>query len=254
MIRRGHRARPVLLRVFLAGFIDDQCRTREKHGMIRTNHSLSSRPLRTALAAALLGALPAAALIAPPHPVAAQPGELDRAVTALRAIATLKADFSQTDRLGQVARGVMTLKQGGKIRFEYEKGIPLLVVSNGSSLYLVDYEVRQVQRWPIRNSPLGVLLDPSRDVTRYGKLVPTGNPDVVSIEVRDPKRPEFGMITMIFVRDAGAPGGLELASWVALDAQNQRTTVRLRNHRYGVAVADSAFTFKDPRRSSRRPG
>lgn len=203
----------------------------------------------------MLGAVPAAtALLAPIQSVVAAEGDLDRAVAALRGIATLKADFSQTDRLGQVARGVMTLKQGGKIRFEYEKGIPLLVVSNGRSLYLVDYEVRQVQRWPIRNSPLGALLDPNRDVSRFGKLVPTGNPDVVSIEVRDPKRPEFGMITMIFVRDAGAPGGLELNSWVALDAQNQRTTVRLRNHRYGVAVADSAFSFKDPRTTSRRPG
>ena len=90
-------------------------------------------------------------------------------------------------------------------------------------------------------------------MSRFGKLVPTGNPDVVSIEVRDPKRPEFGMITMIFVRDAKAPGGLELNTWVALDAQNNRTTVRLRNHRYGIAVDDSAFRFTDPRRTSRRP-
>jgi hypothetical protein len=30
--------------------------------------------------------------------------------------------------------------------------------------------------------------------------------------------------------------------------------VRLSNHRYGVAVPNSAFTFRDPRRSSRRPG
>ena len=250
MIRHEHRVCPV----FLAGFIDGQCPAAEKRGMTKIRQPIASRPLRTALAAVLLAAMPASALLAPPQPVAAAQGDLGRAVAALRGISTLKADFTQTDRLGQVARGVMTLKQGGKIRFEYEKGIPLLVVSNGRSLYLVDYEVRQVQRWPIRNSPLGALLDPTRDVSRFGKLVPTGNPDVISIEVRDPKRPEFGMITMIFVRDAGAPGGLELASWVALDAQNQRTTVRLRNHRYGIAVADSAFSFKDPRSSSRRPG
>ena len=90
--------------------------------------------------------------------------------------------------------------------------------------------------------------------TEYGKLVPTGNPNVYSIEVRDPKKPEYGVITMIFVKDASAPGGLELSSWVQLDSQNQRTTVRLSNQRYGVSVADSAFTFRDPRRSSRRPG
>ena len=89
---------------------------------------------------------------------------------------------------------------------------------------------------------------------RFGKLVPTSHPDVVSVEVRDTKRPEFGVITLIFARDAASPGGLRLTHWVALDSQNHRTTVRLANQRYGVAVADSAFTFRDPRRSSRRPG
>lgn len=179
--------------------------------------------------------------------------DLDRAVAALRAISTLKADFTQTDRVGNSVSGELTLKRPGKIRFEYPDDANLLVVSNGSSLYVVDYEVKQVQRWPIRNSPLGALLDPDRDMSKYGKLIPTGNSDVVSIEVRDPKRPEFGTITMIFVRSATAPGGLQLTNWVALDAQNYRTTVRLRNHRYGVAVSDSAFKFDDPRRTSRRP-
>lgn len=183
----------------------------------------------------------------------AQSSDLDRAVTALRGITTMKADFSQTDRSGASVNGVLTLKRGGKIRFEYERGTNMLVVSNGKSLYLVDYDVDQVQRWPISKSPLGALLDPSRDVKQYGKVVSTGNPDVVSIEVRDKDRPEFGAITMIFVRDAKSPGGLKLTHWVALDAQNHRTTVRLRNHRYGVAVNDNAFTFRDPRRSSRRP-
>lgn len=215
--------------------------------------SIIAKPLRAAIAGALVVSAPAA-IVAPATPVAAAQGDLDRAVAALRGISTMKANFSQTDRKGQTVSGVMTLKRPGKIRFEYEKGVDMLVVSTGKSLYLVDYEVNQVQRWPIRNSPLGALLDPSRDVGKYGKIMPTGSPDVVSVEVRDPKKPEFGVITLIFVRKASAPGGLELASWVALDAQNQRTTVRLNGQRYGVAVPDSTFSFTDPRRSTRRPG
>jgi len=210
-------------------------------------------PLRAAIAAALALALPIGALTLAPATAGAAQGDLDRAVSALRAIGTMKADFTQTDRQGQSVSGQMTLKRPGKIRFEYEKSVPMLVVSNGSSLYLIDYEVNQVQRWPIKNSPLGVLLDPNRDIARFGKLIPTGNPDVISIEVRDPKKPEYGMITMIFVRNAAAPGGFQLTNWVALDSQNNRTTVRLRNHRYGVAVGDGEFKFRDPRRTTRRP-
>ncbi len=216
-------------------------------------HMIARKPLRIALAAAVAIGIPSAAMMLPVTPALAAAGDLDRAVAALRGISTMRASFTQTDRNGQAVNGVMTLKRPGKIRFEYQKGVPMLVVSNGKSLTLVDYEVNQVQRWPIANSPLGALLDPSRDVKKYGKLLPTGNPDVVSVEVRDPNKPEFGVMTMIFTRNAAAPGGLELTNWVTLDAQNQRTTVRLKNHRYGVAVADNAFTYRDPRKSSRRP-
>ena len=41
--------------------------------------------------------------------------------------------------------------------------------------------------------------------------------------------------------------------FIALDAQNKRTTVRLSNQRYGMSVSDSTFTYRDPRRTSRRP-
>ena len=223
------------------------------HGAMNKIRSNVATPFRAAIAAALAFAVPIGALTLAPTSVEAAQGDLDRAVSALRAIGTMKADFTQTDRQGQSVTGQMTLKRPGKIRFEYEKSVPLLVVSNGKSLYMVDYEVNQLQRWPIKNSPLGVLLDPNRDIARFGKQIPTGNPDVISIEVRDPKKPEYGMITMIFVRNDTAPGGLQLTNWVALDSQNNRTTVRLRNHRYGVAVGDGAFTFKDPRRTTRRP-
>jgi outer membrane lipoprotein-sorting protein len=205
-----------------------------------------------ALALGLVPALPAAVA---PAPLAAQStSELDAVVNALRAISTMRADFTQTDRQGNVMAGVMTLKRPGKIRFDYGKNSDFLVISNGKSLYVVDYEVSQVERWPIKNSPLGALFDPERDVKRFGKLVPTGNKDVISVEVRDPKKPEFGMINLIFVRKPSAPGGWQLTHWVALDAQNHRTRVQLTNQSYGVSVPDSTFTFRDPRRSARRPG
>lgn len=215
--------------------------------------TFSKKPLGMALAGALAAAGLAGSLALPASSAFAQADRLDLAVRALRAITTMRADFTQTDRNGSVLRGKLTLKQPGRIRFEYSKDVNMLVVADGRSLTLVDYDVRQVERWPIRNSPLGALLDPNRDVKRYGRLIPTGNPDVLSVEVKDPNKPEYGTITLIMVRDGAAPGGWELTSWVALDAQNRRTTVRLAGQQYGVAVADSAFSFRDPRQTTRRP-
>ena len=111
--------------------------------------------------------------------------------------------------------------------------------------------MRQVQRWPIRNSPLGVLLDPARDLSRFAKVVP-GDGRLVSVEARDPKHPEYGRITLVFAHDAGGPAGLTLQGWVALDSQNNRTTIRLTNQRYGVPVSDGTFRWNDPRRSNTR--
>ncbi|MEJ6010742.1 outer membrane lipoprotein carrier protein LolA [Novosphingobium aquae] len=181
----------------------------------------------------------------------AQPGDLDRAVTALRSISTMQASFVQTDRNGQRATGTITLKRPGRIRFQYSPGIPMLIVSDGAALTVIDYQVRQVQRWPIKNSPLGALLDPTRDVKKFGTLV-GGNPGGVTVQVRDRSHPEFGVMTLRFNRKAGAPGGLELGGWTALDSQNKLTTVALSNQRYGMAVGDGTFKYNDPRRPTRR--
>jgi outer membrane lipoprotein-sorting protein len=170
----------------------------------------------------------------------------------LRATNSMTADFVQTDRNGQRLTGKLTLKRPGKIRFEYQKGVPLLIVGDGNSLTMIDYEVRQAQRWPVKNSPLTVLLDPDRDLAGFARLMPTGDPNVTSVEVRDPKRPEFGTITMVFTRDSAAPAGLRLRGWVALDAKNNRTRIDLSNQRFNVAVADSAFKWTDPRPTRRK--
>lgn len=206
--------------------------------------------LRNCVSAAALAAL-CVPVLGPMNPAfagaSADAIQLDQAVAALRGIETMKADFVQTDRNGQVLRGALTLKRPGRIRFQYEKSAQMLIVGDGKALTLVDYAVRQVQRWPISNSPLGALLDPRRDVAKFGKVLPTGNPNVVSIEVRDRTHPEYGVITLIFTRKPSAPGGLELSYWVAFDSQNQRTTIALSNQRYGVSVSENDFRWNDPR-------
>ncbi|HRE35157.1 MAG TPA: outer membrane lipoprotein carrier protein LolA [Sphingopyxis terrae] len=203
--------------------------------------------------AAALALAPAAAIgLTLAAPAIAQSASTLAAVQShLKSTSSMTADFVQTDRNGQRLSGQLTLKRPGKIRFQYQKGVPLLIVGDGSRLTMIDYEVKQVQSWPVKNSPLGALLDPDRDLAKYAKVVPTGNSDVLSVEVKDPKRPEYGTITMVFIRDAGAPGGLRLRGWVALDSQNNRTRIDLSNQRFNVPVADSAFRWTDPRPKQR---
>lgn len=199
------------------------------------------RPLHLSLIPALVAAAPAAAQ------TASQATETLGQVSAhLRGISTMTADFVQTDRNGKAVSGTLTLRQPGKIRFQYQKGVPLLIVGDGKALTMIDYSVRQVSRWPVGNSPLSVLIDPRKDMSRFARIVPSAVPATVAVEARDPKHPEFGTITIVFARGSG-PGGLTLQGWTVLDAQNGRSSVRLSNQRFGAPVSDQAFKWDDPR-------
>ena len=204
------------------------------------------------LAALALAAAPLLATTALPAPAVGQSqAGLAQVSAHLKAVGTMVADFAQTDRRGRTLSGIVTLKRPGKVRFQYEKGVPLLVVADGKALTMIDYQVRQVSRWPIGNSPLAVLLDPDKDLSRVARIA-QDDAQVLSVRARDPKRPEYGTITLAFTKSPSAPGGLMLHGWTMIDAQNNRTTVRLSNQRFNVAIADNAFRWTDPRRGGPR--
>ena len=198
---------------------------------------------------ALLAAPLSAAAFLPLSPVSAQAAAPLSQVTAhLKAVDTMTANFSQTGRGGQTLNGVLTMKRPGKVRFQYAKGVPLLIVGDGKALTMIDYQVKQVSRWPIGNSPLSVLLNPNQDLARIA-TVTRNDAQVLLVSARDPKRPEFGTITISFAKVPSAPAGLMLQGWTMVDAQNARSTVQLSNQRFNVAVADTAFRYVDPRKS-----
>lgn len=187
------------------------------------------------------------AAVATPAP-AATSGELKAVETSLAATQSMTADFLQTDGKGRQMAGTLSLKRPGKIRFAYGGGANMLLVANGKTLSFIDYDVGQKSSWPIAKSPLAVLLSPSPDLGRIARIMPSESPNVIVVRARDARRPEFGTLVMAFQREAGAPGGLRLEGWTAIDAQNKKTTVRLSNQRYNVAVPDSAFTYAEPKR------
>jgi outer membrane lipoprotein-sorting protein len=197
---------------------------------------------------AFVAALAIAAVAVFPAPLNAQAmTDLSKVSAHLKAVTTMTANFTQTDRAGKSIGGVLTIARPGRIRFQYEKGVPILLVSDGKALTYIDYSVKQVQRWPIANSPLGVLLDPNRDLAGFAKSVPAGDPRILIVEARDAKHPEFGLITLAFEKRDSAPGGLMLIGWVSLDSQNNRTSIRLSNQRFNVPVSGEAFKWSDPR-------
>lgn len=191
-----------------------------------------------------------AALVTLAAPAAlAQPADPIRQVEqSLAATRSMTATFIQTDGRGRALTGNLSLKRPGKIRFEYGRGANMLLVGDGKDLTFIDYDVGQKSGWPIAKSPLSVLLSPQPNLSRIARIEKQANPNIVIVRARDARRPEFGTLLLAFARNGGAPGGLMLEGWTAIDAQNKRTTVKLDAQRYNVAIADSAFTYAQPTR------
>ena len=195
--------------------------------------------------------LAAPLVLAAPLPAQAQTG-LAQVQAHLRAVQTMTAGFTQTDARGRSLSGRLTIKRPGKIRFDYGRAANMLIVGDGRALTFLDYSVNQQQRWPINVSPLSVLLNPNQDLGRFARVV-EDNPRYMLVRARDPRRREFGTITIRFLKSGSAPGGLILAGWNTVDAQNNRTTVSLSGQRFNIPVADSAFAYRPiQRRGPRR--
>ena len=194
------------------------------------------------MGAAMMKMFPLALLLAAP----AGAVTLADVAASLKATTSLSANFTQTGADGKVLTGSMVLARPGRIRFQYDKA-RLLIVGNGKSLTFVDYSVNQVSQWPVKSTPLGILLASDPDLSGVAQIAATTDTGV-EVEARDPKHPEFGSLRIAFSRSATAPGGLARAGWTAFDAQGGRSTVQLAGARYNADLSKVDFGFRDPRR------
>ena len=203
-----------------------------------------SFPTRFARAAVALAA-PVAILAAAVPASAAESPDLAKFRTHLSSVQSMTANFVQTDGRGRSSAGTLQLKKPGRIRFQYGSG-DLLLVANGAKLTFVDYQVGQKSSWPLSKTPLGVLLSGTPNLKNKAQVMPSDDPRTVVVRARDPA--QFGTLILAFLRSPSAPGGLMLYGWTAIDAQNKKTTVKLSNQRYNVAVPEGAFTFAEPKK------
>ena len=192
--------------------------------------------------------VPVALVAAAPAIAAAESPDLAHLKDHISSVQTMTANFTQTDAKGHVDTGTLQLKRPGRVRFEYSGG-DVLLVANGKNLTFIDYQVGQKSAWPLSRTPLGPLLSSSPDFNGKAQILPSNDPRVVVARAKNAG--QYGQLTLAFLRNSSAPGGLELYGWTAVDPQNHRTTVKLSNVRYNVAVPDGAFTYAEPKKRAR---
>lgn len=175
--------------------------------------------------------------------------------TYMDTVGSLEARFRQQAPDGGIATGKLSMARPGKVRFDYADDVPFLVVADGKTLSFIDYEIGQVTRWPVKDTPLRALLGGSTDLASIGaniEMAPFGTEGLVALHATDVDRPELGHITVYFEEDATTPEKLRLVSWVVTDAQGQITTVELSQAQINIDLADNLWDFEDPRGLAKR--
>ncbi|MEC9347431.1 MAG: outer membrane lipoprotein carrier protein LolA [Pseudomonadota bacterium] len=190
----------------------------------------------TAALALSLMSVPAMAL------TASESAVVDRAEDWFNSVSTLSADFVQTGQTGERTSGHMLLKRPGLIRFDYAPPAQVLLISNGTFVTFVDYEVGQETSWPLFDTPLSYLVRESVDLERDALVDEVETADnQTSFRLRAPDNPEQGSITLYF-RDAP----FRLDGWSVTDAQGQRTTVALFDTVTNETLPAGSFLYDKP--------
>jgi outer membrane lipoprotein-sorting protein len=198
--------------------------------------SFATNFARALVATAVVVAVPASAAESP---------DLARLKSFITSVQTMTAKFTQTDSKGRTDTGTLELKRPGRVRFAYSGG-DLLLVADGKRLTFIDYSVGQKSSWPLSKTPLGPLLSASPDFNGKAEILPSTDSRIVVARAKNAS--QYGQLTLAFLRNTSAPGGLQLYGWTAVDPQGHRTTVKLSDVRYNVAVPDSAFTYVEPKK------
>ena len=171
----------------------------------------------------------------------------------LNDITSMRARFTQQGPDGRLSSGQLHIERPGRARFEYDNDIPILIVSDGNQLNMIDYEVGQVTKWPVNETPLHLLLAETIVLgdTVTVSVPETNNPNqMLAITAHDPQKPEQGSFTLIFTftgSESDPSKGLMLRAWQVVDAQGQLTTVSVSRMEKNPALEARLWTFEDPR-------
>ncbi len=185
-----------------------------------------------------------AAVPAPSRAAALTPADeanVARALGYLNGISTLRARFVQISSNGSYAEGEVLIDRPGRLRFDYDPPVPVLLIANDATLLFYDRELKQASFLPLAETPLWFLVREEVKLSggvQVEKVIQERG--TLRVSLRDTGNPDIGEITLVF---EDAP--LSLRKWQVVDAQGVRTEVSLVDPRYGMAIDAKAFDHGD---------
>ena len=169
---------------------------------------------------------------------ATQVTKVKKAQNYLNKMTTLKAKFIQATSRGGFARGKLWISVPGRMRFDYDPPIEVIIVSNGKTVLFKDEALDQLSYIAFDATPASMLLGGKVDFFGPNVLLTDFENDdgTVRITVVREEDPAEGSLTMVFNASSMA-----LIKWMIIDAQGIATTVSLLEPRFGAKIDAKLF-------------
>ena len=177
--------------------------------------------------------------ISPAPPAAAN--EIEDINAYLNSISTMVGSFVQVAPDGIISEGEFFMRRPGRLRFEYKRPNPTIVIADGFWVAVLDKNIGTGDRFPLSQTPLNLLLKDDVDLNEEGAIQNVERSEgQLRVTAVDPSDESQGDVTMVF--DANP---LQLKQWIVTDPQGLTTTIALRQTRSNVDLEASLFVIPD---------
>ena len=169
---------------------------------------------------------------------ASQTAIVKKAQQYLNKMTTLKANFIQATSRGSFARGKLWVSVPGRMRFDYDPPVDILIVSDGRTVLFKDEALDQLSYTSFDSTPASMLLGGTVDFFGPKVLLTDFEKDGDSVRITAVREddPQEGSLTMVF-----ATSTMALIKWMIIDAQGIATTVSLLEPQFGLPINPDMF-------------
>lgn len=161
----------------------------------------------------------------------------------LNTMTNVVSDFIQISPDGDITNGKFYLSRPGKLRWQYEPPVKIVIVGNGNNLSYYDFELDQISHVNINSTLAGFLTRERIEFTGDVKIVDfTKESNVLSVKLALRKSPEEGSLTLVL-----GDNPIVLRKIITSDINGKPTEVTFNNPVFGTEIEDKVFVLPNPR-------
>lgn len=174
---------------------------------------------------------------------ASQLSALENIESYLNNIKTLRAKFSQFTEDGKIVNGKIYLSKPGKIRFEYEKPSPILIIGTKGWIIYENKSINQISEYPTKQTPLAFLLEKEFKFDANDIKINRLDVEEGYIEINLLHKRTFNKSTLTIVFENNP---IKLRKWKIVDSQGKPISISLFNIEKNISIDESLFIFTFP--------